>query len=236
MYELDAPTSTRTRSRSRAIPTTSPRRCSAASSSAPPTGRRSASTRAAGLEGVIAIPPDPVPTAEARAALPDDGADRRRGAQHRARVDCSCSGLAKDDFSLIGARPGRPHPPGPRARTSTRARWSWSRRADELGAVGATISGAGPDRPVLVPLAADRHRLRGAPRRGARLRRAPRAVRPGRRRRKSPLMQGFTQDLSHLRIGDCPLAVSDLDFDLRSGGRRDFLPAVEPPGRGVDRA
>ena len=41
-------------------------------------------------------------------------------------------------------RPRRPHPPAAPARRSTRARWSWSTRPRELGALGATISGAGP--------------------------------------------------------------------------------------------
>ena len=35
-------------------------------------------------------------------------------------------------------------------------------RAEELGAVGATISGAGPDGAVLVPLGADRRRSSSA--------------------------------------------------------------------------
>ena len=57
---------------------------------------------------------------------------------------------------MLVARPrsGRPRPgrraASPTASTSraaassTRARWSWSTRAAELGALGATISGAGP--------------------------------------------------------------------------------------------
>ena len=54
-----------------------------------------------GLEGVLAIPPDPVPTAEARAALPGEVpiADAVHNVAHASLL---VLGLANDDFSLIG--------------------------------------------------------------------------------------------------------------------------------------
>ena len=70
--------------RSRAIPTTSPRRCSAASCSAP-TAAPSGWTPPAGSRRCSSCRAAPVRTAAARAALPAGGADGRRGVQRRPR-------------------------------------------------------------------------------------------------------------------------------------------------------
>jgi homoserine kinase len=95
-----------------------------------------------GLEGVIAIPPDPVPTAEARAALPDDVpmADAVHNVAHAALL---VLGLANDDFSLIGRGLSDRLHQDRRAHLYPRS-MELAGRAEELGAVGATISGAGP--------------------------------------------------------------------------------------------
>ena len=95
-----------------------------------------------GLEGLLAIPPDPVPTAQARAALP---AELPMGdAVHNvARASLLVLGLARDDFSLIGrGLSDRIHQPR-RAALYPRSMELLERAAD-LGAVGASISGAGP--------------------------------------------------------------------------------------------
>ena len=109
-----------------------------------------------------------MPTAEARAAMPAEVplAEAVHNVGHAALL---VLGLAKDDFSLIGrGLHDRVHQP--RRRSLYPRSMELVERAEELGAVGATISGAGPDRAVLVPLAADR-RPRGAPEGGgARLR------------------------------------------------------------------
>jgi homoserine kinase len=96
----------------------------------------------AGLEAVLAIPPDPVPTAEARAAMPDEVPllDAVHGLGHASLL---VLGLARDDFSLIGrGLRDRLHQPR-RAHLYPRS-IELVERAEELGAVGATISGAGP--------------------------------------------------------------------------------------------
>lgn len=96
----------------------------------------------AGLEGVIAIPPDPVPTAEARAALPEEVpiADAVHNVSHAALL---VLGLANDDFSLIGRGLSDRLHQDRRAHLYPRS-MELVGRAEELGAVGATISGAGP--------------------------------------------------------------------------------------------
>ena len=129
------------------------------------------------------MPHEPVRTARARAALPGAGADGRRRLQRRATRACSCSGLgaATGTSSRAGSH-DRLHQPHrahlyPRSLALARAR-------AELGALGATISGAGPT--VLVWCTA---RTRRGPVR-ARLRggvrglggRAPRRLRAARRR------------------------------------------------------
>jgi homoserine kinase len=95
-----------------------------------------------GLEAVLALPPEQIDTSEARAAMPEQVplGDAVHNAGHAALL---VLGLAHDDFSLIGR--------GLRDRVhQTRRRHLYPRsmelleRAEELGAVGATISGAGP--------------------------------------------------------------------------------------------
>jgi homoserine kinase len=95
-----------------------------------------------GLEGVVAIPPDPVPTEQARAAMPAEVPieDAVHNVAHAALL---MMGLAKDDFSLLGrGLADRLHQD---RRTALYPRsMELLESAEELGAVGATISGAGP--------------------------------------------------------------------------------------------
>ena len=95
-----------------------------------------------GLEGVIAIPPDPVPTAEARAALPDEVpiADAVHNTAHAALL---VLGLAKGDLDLV-ARGLSDRIHQPRREHLYPRSMELVRRARSLGALGATISGAGP--------------------------------------------------------------------------------------------
>jgi homoserine kinase len=97
---------------------------------------------APGLEGVIAIPGHEVPTSEARAAMPPEVplAEAIHNAGHAALL---VLGLAQDDFSLIG-RGLRDAVHQPRRRHLYPRSMELVERAEELGAVGATISGAGP--------------------------------------------------------------------------------------------
>ena len=97
---------------------------------------------APGLEGVIAIPPDPVPTSEARAALPAT-VPITDAVYNVAHASILILGLARDDFSLIGAGLSDRLHQDRRAHLYPRS-MELAKRADELGAVGATISGAGP--------------------------------------------------------------------------------------------
>jgi homoserine kinase len=97
---------------------------------------------APGLEGVIAIPPTRVSTEDARAALPAEVPieDAVHNVAHSALL---VLGLAHDDFSLIGrALSDRIHQP--RREPLYPRSMELVRRAEELGAVGATVSGAGP--------------------------------------------------------------------------------------------
>ena len=96
----------------------------------------------AGLEGVIAIPPDQVTTADARAALPSDIplADAVHNVAHASML---VLGLARDDFSLIGRGLSDRIHQDRRAQLYPRS-MELLGLAQELGAVGATISGAGP--------------------------------------------------------------------------------------------
>jgi homoserine kinase len=95
-----------------------------------------------GIEGVIAIPPDPVPTEEARAALPAEVpmADAVHNVGHTALL---VLGLQRNDLDLVARgledRLHQPH----RERLYPRS-MELLRNAQELGAVGASISGAGP--------------------------------------------------------------------------------------------
>ena len=95
-----------------------------------------------GLEAVLAIPPEPVPTAAARAALPAElpVADAVHNVAHAALL---VLGLARRDLSLVGrGLDDRIHQPR-RAHLYPRS-IELAGRARELGALGATISGAGP--------------------------------------------------------------------------------------------
>jgi homoserine kinase len=95
-----------------------------------------------GLEGVLAIPPEPVATTDARAALPDEVplADAVHNTAHAALL---VLGLARGDLDLVArGLSDRIHQPRraflyPRSMELLAA-------ARELGAVGASISGAGP--------------------------------------------------------------------------------------------
>jgi homoserine kinase len=97
---------------------------------------------APGLEGVLVIPPDEVPTTEARAAMPDE-VPLAEAVHNVGHASLLVLGLAKDDFSLIG-RGLRDLLHQPRRRPLYPASMELVDRAEELGAVGATISGAGP--------------------------------------------------------------------------------------------
>jgi homoserine kinase len=97
---------------------------------------------APGLEGVIAIPPHEVATTEARAALPEE-VPMGEAVHNVGHASILLLGLAKDDFSLIGrGLADRLHQP--RRRHLYPRSMELIDRAAELGAVGATISGAGP--------------------------------------------------------------------------------------------
>ena len=95
-----------------------------------------------GLEGVLAIPDHEVPTSDARAAMPAElpVAEAVHNVGHAALL---VLGLAKDDFSLIG-RGLRDQLHQPRRASLYPRSMELVERAEELGAVGATISGAGP--------------------------------------------------------------------------------------------
>jgi homoserine kinase len=95
-----------------------------------------------GLEGVIVIPPDPVATSDARAALPAE-VPMADAVHNLAHASLLTLGLATGDMSLIGRglsdklhQPRREHL-YPRS-------MELLRRARDFGAVGASISGAGP--------------------------------------------------------------------------------------------
>jgi homoserine kinase len=95
-----------------------------------------------GLEGLLVVPFEPVSTAEARAALPPEVplADAAFNVAHAALL---MLGLATSDWELIGAGlADRLHQPY-RARLYPRSA-QLLERAPALGALGATISGAGP--------------------------------------------------------------------------------------------
>jgi homoserine kinase len=95
-----------------------------------------------GLEAVLAIPPDKVPTAQAREAMPDD-VPLDEAVHNVAHASLLVLGLARDDFSLIGrGLADRLHQE--RRRSLYPRSMELLERAGELGAVGATISGAGP--------------------------------------------------------------------------------------------
>jgi homoserine kinase len=95
-----------------------------------------------GLEGVAVTPPDPVPTAEARAALPAE-VPIEDAVHNTAHAALLVLGLASGDLSLVArGLSDRIHQPR-RAHLYPRS-MELLRRAAEFGAVGASISGAGP--------------------------------------------------------------------------------------------
>ena len=83
-----------------------------------------------------------MPTAAAREALPDS-VPLADAVANIASSSLLVLGLARGDLSLIQRGLTTPFTSRTGAR-STSGRWSWSRRASALGALGATISGAGP--------------------------------------------------------------------------------------------
>jgi homoserine kinase len=95
-----------------------------------------------GLEAVLVLPPDPVPTEEARATMPSD-VPLVEAVDNVAHASLLVLGLAHDDFSLIGrGLHDRLHQE--RRRALYPRSMELVERAESLGAVGATISGAGP--------------------------------------------------------------------------------------------
>ncbi len=95
-----------------------------------------------GLEAILVVPEETVLTTEARAALPDDvpRADAVFNVAHAAKL---ILGLCTSDWELIGAGlRDRLHQPY-RAPLYPRSA-QLLERAPQLGALGATISGAGP--------------------------------------------------------------------------------------------
>ena len=96
----------------------------------------------AGLEGVLVVPGEPVRTSEARAALPAE-VPMRDAVFNVACVGLLTAGLVSADWDLISAGlRDRLHQPY-RAHLYPRSA-ALVARASELGALGATISGAGP--------------------------------------------------------------------------------------------
>jgi homoserine kinase len=95
-----------------------------------------------GLEGVLAIPAEQVSTVEARAALPAEVpiADAVHNTAHAALL---VLGLAQGDLDLV-ARGLSDRIHQPRREVLYPRSMELLRRARELGAIGASISGAGP--------------------------------------------------------------------------------------------
>ncbi len=95
-----------------------------------------------GLEAVIATPPDPVPTASARAALPEE-VPLADAVFNVGRASLLVVGVERGDLSLIGRgladalHQPRRRPLYPRSMELIEA-------AESFGALGATVSGAGP--------------------------------------------------------------------------------------------
>jgi homoserine kinase len=97
---------------------------------------------APGMEGVIAIPPEAVRTAEARAALPDE-VPLDEAVFNTSHAALLVLGLTRGDLDLVGrGLADRIHQPR-RAHLYPRS-MELLEQAAELGAVGASISGAGP--------------------------------------------------------------------------------------------
>jgi homoserine kinase len=96
----------------------------------------------AGLEGVIVTPSGPVPTAEARAALPAE-VPMADAVHNIAHASLLVLGLSTGDLSLV-SRGLDDHIHQPRREHLYPRSMELVRRAGEFGAVGASISGAGP--------------------------------------------------------------------------------------------
>lgn len=95
-----------------------------------------------GLEGVLATPPDPVSTREARAAMAEE-VPLEDAVHNTAHVALLVLGLARGDLDLVGrGLSDRLHQPQ-RAHLYPRS-MELLGRALELGALGASISGGGP--------------------------------------------------------------------------------------------
>ncbi len=95
-----------------------------------------------GLEAVLLVPSEPVRTEAARAVLPDT-VPRADAVYNVAHASTLTLGLATGDWALIAAGLGdRLHQPY-RAQLFPRSA-HLLRRAAEFGALGATVSGAGP--------------------------------------------------------------------------------------------
>ena len=95
-----------------------------------------------GLEGVVVIPQQQVATADARAALPDE-VPLADAVHNAARTAMLVLGLARGDLDLV-ARGLEDRLHQPRREHLYPRSMELVRRARELGAVGGTISGAGP--------------------------------------------------------------------------------------------
>jgi homoserine kinase len=96
----------------------------------------------AGLEAVIAIPPEPVATSEARAVMPSE-VPMAHAVHNMAHAAVLVLGLARDDFSLLARGLDDRLHQDRRAHLYPRS-MELAGQALDLGAVGATISGAGP--------------------------------------------------------------------------------------------
>jgi homoserine kinase len=96
----------------------------------------------AGLEGVLVVPSFEVPTAAAREALPAE-VPLEDAVHNVASASLLVLGLERGDLSLI-ARGLSDRLHQPRRRSLYRSSMDLVERAGELGALGATISGAGP--------------------------------------------------------------------------------------------
>ncbi len=170
-----------------------------------------------GLEGVLAIPPDTVPTAEAREAMPAEVpmADAVHNVAHASLL---VLGLASDDFSLIGRGLSDRLHQDRRALLYPRS-MELIGQADELGAVGATISGAGPTVLFWAHWEQTGQPPGRAQARGARLRRAARDVRARWRGRE----------------GD-PVNVEAAGGVVVRDGEVGWLPRAPPPLRRLDAA
>jgi homoserine kinase len=95
-----------------------------------------------GIEGVVAIPPDPVPTEAARAALPEE-VPMADAVHNVGRTALLVLGLQRNDLDLV-ARGLEDRLHQPRRESLYPRSMELVRKAQELGAVGASISGAGP--------------------------------------------------------------------------------------------